>query len=168
MDKPLTMSAEQEAENRATILTACALAPKVGVVDGMLSLVGASRDDIRIMLWSRGIGRDTFAELDATRLALAASQATARAARAALKDVREMMAPTEDMYADDDIFKRLTAADAALAAPADESALRAVCERVATAATKLARDAWVDGSEDEANASEAVSRVLGPSGKETT
>lgn len=101
---------------------------------------------------------DIMDQWAATRLALAASQATARAAREALDEV-------EDCEALDDAHAIATVA---LAAPADESALRAVCERVAAQAFVHVAEHRVSHPYNSADVAIVVSRVLGPSGKETT
>ena len=64
---PLTMSAKREREIRADVEAALSLVPQVKMHDGALALVGAGRDDIRLILQSRVVARDLLAELDAVR-----------------------------------------------------------------------------------------------------
>lgn len=103
-----------------------------------------------------------YDEMAALRLALAASQATARS----LREAAIWMSGSDDFSPGGKAHTGFLKVRDLLAAPADESALRAVCERVAQAAFDLGTESTK--GINLVSKDELLDRVLGPSGKETT
>ena len=73
--KAITMTQEQENTIRKDVPWAVALVPNIEMHNNALALVGASREDIRLILQSRTNASTLLAELDATRARLAVLEA---------------------------------------------------------------------------------------------